>query len=54
MINKIELRNKIFLGIKLAIEDLIKLRAKENDFLIVSKKGKIVKIPAKDLVKNKI
>ncbi len=52
MENKNELRDKILEGIKSAIEKLISSRAKDNDFLIVSKNGKIVKIPAKDLIKH--
>jgi len=52
MENRIELRNKILRGIKSAMEKLIASRAKDNDFLIVSKNGKIVKIPAKDLKQN--
>jgi hypothetical protein len=49
MRNRIELRDKIYKGIKSAIEKLISSRARDNDFLIVSRNGKIVKIPAKDL-----
>ena len=53
MINKDELGDKIFQGIKAAIDKLIIARAKDNDFLIVSRDGKIVKIPAKELLENK-
>ncbi len=49
MKNKVELRNKIYQGIKAAVEKLIASRAKNNEFLIVSKDGKIVKIPANDI-----
>ncbi|MCK9212595.1 MAG: hypothetical protein M0P61_17325 [Ignavibacteriaceae bacterium] len=52
MENKTELRDKIYRGIKSAIEKLISSRAKDDGFLIVSKNGKIVKIPAKDLKQN--
>ena len=53
MINKDELGDKIFQGIKAAIDKLIVARAKDNGYLIVSKDGKIVKIPAKELLENK-
>jgi len=49
MENKTVLRDKIFRGIKSAVDKLISSRAKEDGFLIVSKNGKIFKIPAKDL-----
>lgn len=52
MQNRIELRNKIFLGVKKAVEKLIASRAKENDFIIVSRNGKIEKIPAKEIQQN--
>ncbi|MEO8233647.1 MAG: hypothetical protein ABI638_15315 [Ignavibacteriota bacterium] len=52
MKNTVELREKIFEGIKSSIEKLIASRAKNNEFLIVSKDGKIVKIPAKELKQN--
>ncbi|MHC1738639.1 MAG: hypothetical protein AB9882_11580 [Ignavibacteriaceae bacterium] len=52
MINKVELRNKIFLGITVVINNLIIQRAKDDDYLIVEKDGKIVKVPAKELLKN--
>lgn len=52
MNNKIEFRNKIYHGIKTAIERLIISRAKDDEFLIVSKEGKIVKIPAKEIKRN--
>ena len=49
MKDRIELREKIYKGIKTAIERLISFRAKENEFLIISKDGKIAKIPAKEI-----
>ena len=52
MINNDELREKIFNGVKAAIDKLISERAKNNEYLIVSRDGKIVKIPAKELIKN--
>lgn len=52
MRNKLELRDKIYRGIKTALERLISNRAKENDFLIVSREGKIEKIPAQKLKQN--
>lgn len=47
-----ELRKKILAGVRLAIRKLIEERAKENGFLIVSENGKIVKVPAKKLLKK--
>ncbi|MFH1195494.1 MAG: hypothetical protein V1720_07255 [bacterium] len=52
MKNKIELRDRIFRGIKAAVDKLITARAKEDDFLIVSKDGKIVRVPAKKIVRK--
>jgi len=50
MKNRIELRNKVYAGVKLAIERLIAERAKENDYLIISRNGKIIRVPAKELL----
>ena len=50
MINRIELRNKIYQGAKLAIDRLIEERAKNDDYLIISRGGKIIKVPAKELL----
>jgi len=52
MNNRDELREKIYRGIKTAIDRLISSRAKENEFLVVSKDGKIVKIPANEIKQN--
>jgi hypothetical protein len=52
MENKVELRTKIFRGIKAAIEKLISTRASEKGFIIISKNGKIVKIAANELKKS--
>jgi hypothetical protein len=49
MKNKTELRNKIFDGIKLALEKLVSSSAKNDDYLVISKDGKVVKVPAKEL-----
>jgi len=51
MINKKELSIKIRNGLKSAIEKLVISRAKDDDYLVVSKDGKIVKIPARELLK---
>ena len=53
MKNRTELREKIFKGIKTAIERLISDRAKENEFLIISKDGKIIKIPASEIKQSR-
>ena len=44
-----ELENKIFAGLKLSFEKLVKAKAKEDGILVFSENGKIVKIKAKDL-----
>ena len=49
MKNKTELRNKIIIGIRTALEKLITSSAKNDEYLIISKDGKIVKVPAKQL-----
>ncbi|MFO7526428.1 MAG: hypothetical protein R6W68_13335 [Ignavibacteriaceae bacterium] len=49
MNNRTELRNKILTGIRSAVNKLIDSRAKDNDYLIVSRNGKIEKIPARKL-----
>ncbi len=46
--NKI-LREKIMKGMRLAIDRLIEERQKTDDYLIVSRNGKIVKIKARKL-----
>ena len=49
MKNKTELREKIINGIRSALEKLVTSSAKNDDYLIISKDGKIVKVPAKEL-----
>jgi hypothetical protein len=49
MKNKTELRTKIIIGIRTALEKLINSSAKNDEYLIISKDGKIVKVPAKQL-----
>ena len=52
MQNKTELRLKIFNGINAALEKLIASRAKDDEYLIISKNGKVVRIPAKELLQH--
>ncbi len=47
--NPNEIKVKILEGCTLAIKKLIERKKKENSFLIVSDKGKVVKIMAKDI-----
>ncbi len=47
-----ELREKIYRGVKSAVDKLIAARAKDDDYLIISENGKIVKVPAKTLIKR--
>ena len=50
MQNKNELRNKIYNGIKSALEKLVSASAKNDDYLVISKEGKVYKVPAKELL----
>ena len=43
------LEEKLAKGTKLAIKNLIEERKKTNDYLIVSKNGKVVKIKARSI-----
>ncbi len=45
----IEIKDKILKGGKLAIERLIDRKRKDNACIVVSEKGKVVKLNAKDL-----
>lgn len=44
-----EIRDKIIKGGKLAIERLIDRKRIDNAYIVVSEKGKVVKLSAKDL-----
>ena len=44
-----EIRDKVIQGGKLAIERLIERKRKDNAFIVVSEKGKVVKVNAKDI-----
>ena len=52
MENKIELRNKIIIGIRKALEKLIASSANNDEYLVISQNGKIVRVPAKELQKD--
>lgn len=45
-----DLRTKILQGIKMSYNKLVDAKQKENGELVFSRKGKIVKIKAKDLI----
>jgi len=49
MLNRIELRTKINIGIRTALEKLIASSAKNDEYLVISQNGKIVRVPAKEL-----
>ena len=49
MKNKTELRTKIINGIRSALEKFVTSSAKNDEYLIISKDGKIAKVPAKEL-----
>lgn len=44
-----DLRSKILLGIELAYNRLLAAKQKEDGYLVISRKGKIVKVKARDL-----
>ncbi len=46
----IEIQEKIKLGVKLAFERLWQQAAKNNEELIISQNGKIVKVKARDII----
>lgn len=48
-IKKLTLTDKALKGGRSAIKKLIAERKKNNDYLIVSRKGKVVKVKAKEL-----
>ncbi len=50
-INK-ELREKILKGIELSFERLLLIKIKEDSDFVFSKDGKIIRIKAKDFVKE--
>ena len=43
------LSKKIIEGSRLAMQELVKRKQKENGFLIVSENGKVIKKPARDI-----
>ena len=47
----IELRNKIFAGIKKAVQKLYEARAAKNETVVISVNGKATAVPAKELLK---
>ncbi len=47
--NKSSLEEKLIKGTNSALKKLIAERKKNNDYLIISRDGKVVKIKAKDL-----
>jgi hypothetical protein len=44
-----DIKNKILEGSKIAIKKLVDRKRRENSYLIVSEKGKVVKIQATDI-----
>ncbi|MDZ7765604.1 MAG: hypothetical protein U5K00_14495 [Melioribacteraceae bacterium] len=52
MKNRTELREKIINGVRLAVERLIQTKANENDYIVISRNGKILRIPATEFVKK--
>ncbi len=46
-----EIKNKVLKGGKLAIERLLERKRKDNSFVVISDKGKVVKVNAKTLIK---
>lgn len=51
--NKIEyIRDKFIKGMQLTVERLLQLKSQSNDDIIISDKGKITRVKAKDLMSN--
>jgi hypothetical protein len=46
-----EIKTKVLEGGKLAIERLLSQKRKDNSFVVVSEKGKVVRLKAKDIKK---
>ena len=46
-----DIKDKVLKGGKLAIERLLERKRKENSYVVVSEKGKVVKLNANDLKK---
>jgi hypothetical protein len=46
----VELREKILSGIALAFQRLVEQKSRDNEELVFSQNGKIVKVKARDLV----
>jgi hypothetical protein len=44
-----EIKEKVLKGGKLAIERLLDRKRKDNSYVVVSEKGKVVRLKAKDL-----
>ncbi|QQS37592.1 MAG: hypothetical protein IPM56_06460 [Ignavibacteriales bacterium] len=51
--NSDELREKVYQGVKLAIDKLIEERAKEDGYLVISRDDKIIRVPAKELLNER-
>lgn len=49
-----ELRLKIIYGVELAIKRLIEEKAKNNENMIITQDGKIVSIPARQILQEQI
>ncbi len=47
--NRADLKEKILTGSKLAIKKLIEKKQQEDAYLIVSEKGKVIKVKARDI-----
>lgn len=48
---KTDIRDKVLEGGKLAIQRLLEKKRKDNSFVVVSEKGKVVRLNANDLKK---
>ncbi len=44
-----DIKDKVLKGGKLAIERLLDRKRKDNSYVVVSEKGKVVKVNAKDI-----
>lgn len=49
MMNRTDLKEKILEGTRLAIKRLVEKKQREDAYLVVSEKGKVTKVKARDI-----
>ena len=46
-----DIKDKVLKGGKLAIERLLERKRRDNSYIVISEKGKVIRVSAKDLKK---